>query len=342
MADDRKEPASTPRRLTRRELLGGAAGLAMAGAFGLPLACRRAAPPPERAAHPTVGPGESPLAGPSAGAGAEGAAPSPPAGELPRATVVLVRHEQVLGPGRRIDAGVLAGMLEEGVTRLTAALTPDEAWARLFTPRDIVGIKSNHWRFLPTPPELEQAIRQRLLALGIPEQQLAVDDRGVRTNLLFARASALINVRPARTHHWAGVGSCIKNYIMFADDPPGWHADACADLAGLWELPTVRGKTRLNILVMLTPLFHGKGPHHFDPRYTWEYKGLLLGTDPVAVDATGLRILQAQRRLHFGSAEPLPVSPKHVAYAETRHRLGVADPARIEVVKLGWAEGALI
>ena len=44
---------------------------------------------------------------------------------------------------------------------------------------------------------------------------------------------------------------------------------------------------RLNILVMLTPQFHGVGPHSFSSRFTWPYGGLLVGTDPVAVDATG-------------------------------------------------------
>ena len=44
---------------------------------------------------------------------------------------------------------------------------------------------------------------------------VGVDDRGVRTNPVFARATALINVRPLRTHAWSGLGTCLKNYIMF-------------------------------------------------------------------------------------------------------------------------------
>jgi hypothetical protein len=36
------------------------------------------------------------------------------------------------------------------------------------------------------------------------------------------------------------------------------------------------------------------------------------------------------------------MNPHHIQLAETRHHLGVCDPARIELVRLGWSEGALI
>ena len=133
----------------------------------------------------------------------------------------------------------------------------------------------------------------------------------------------------------------LKNYITF-DNPPDYHADACADLAKLWELPMVKGKTRLNVLVMLTPQFHNVGPHHFDPEYTWPYKGLVLSTDPVAADAVGLRIIQAKRREHFGEDRPLQPTAHHIQLAETTHGLGVADMERIDLVRLGWTEEELI
>lgn len=256
--------------------------------------------------------------------------------------VVLVRDPEVLRSDGKPDADVLARMLDQAVAALLDESDAAAAWPRLISPDDIVGIKSNVWRFLPTPRELEDAIRERVMAVGVSQDRIAVDDRGVLWSPVFQKATALINVRPMRTHHWAGVGSCLKNYIMFSPDPPSWHGDSCANLAGLWNLPLVRGKTRLNVLVLLTPLFHGKGPHHFQARYTWEYKGLLVGIDPVAVDATGLRILEAKRRDVFGRHQPFSVPPKHIRIAEEKYHLGVADPSRIEVQKIGWTEGALI
>jgi hypothetical protein len=138
------------------------------------------------------------------------------------------------------------------------------------------------------------------------------------------------------------LGTCLKNYVTFVSDIPDYHPDSCADLAKIWYLPQVKGKTRLNILIMLHPLFHGIGPHHFSRNYTWEYNGILVGQDPVAVDATGLRILQAKRREFFGRERPLQVPAKHIFLADTRHKLGVSDPDRIELIKLGYKEGIFI
>ena len=96
------------------------------------------------------------------------------------------------------------------------------------------------------------------------------------------------------------------------------------------------------ILVMLTPLFHGVGPHHFNKEYTWPYKGIIAGFDPVAVDSVGLQIIQSRRREYFGEDKPLNPPAKHILLADTRHHLGTADPEMIELVKLGWKEGAMV
>jgi hypothetical protein len=233
-------------------------------------------------------------------------------------------------------------MLDDGVKRLLEAKSVGEAWRRLVSAKDTVGIKSNVWSYLPTPPALERAIRRRVTAAGVPAGRIDVDDRGVLRSDLFKRATALINVRPMRTHHWSGVGTLLKNYIMFVPDPPRYHPDSCAALGAIWKLPIVAGKTRLNILVMLTPLFYGVGPHHYDPQYVWRYNGLLLGTDPVAVDATGLRILMAKRRAHFKEERRMRPPAKHIEIADRKYHLGTADPRRIELVKLGWTADALI
>jgi uncharacterized Fe-S center protein len=189
---------------------------------------------------------------------------------------------------------------------------------------------------------LEEAIRHEVLSVGVKPSDVAVDDRGVRGNAVFQRATALINVRPMRTHHWSGLGTCIKNVIMFVPRPPEYHDDACAPLGAMWKLPQLEGKVRLNVLVMLTPQFHGVGPHSFSREFVWPYYGLIVGTDPVAVDATGARIIQARRNLYFGEERPISPRPHHIVYADTRYGLGNSDPERIELIRLGTAEGALI
>jgi hypothetical protein len=93
---------------------------------------------------------------------------------------------------------------------------------------------------------------------------------------------------------------------------------------------------------MLTPLFHGIGPHHFSRRYIWPYHGLLVSTDPVAADAIGARIIQAKRNAFFGENRPISPPPLHIAAADSRFGLGNSRPDRIELVKLGWKKDVLV
>ena len=256
--------------------------------------------------------------------------------------VILIRHEGVINDSRIVNKAVIRDMLDKAVRELTGYNETQTAWKSLIMPKDVVGIKSNVWGRLRTPLELEDAIKNRVMEVGVPGDKISIRDRGLLDDKVFTEGTALINVRPMRTHDWSGVGSLIKNYITFTRKPWSYHPDTCADLATLWDLPMVKGKTRLNILVMLTPLFHGIGPHHYNKKFIWAYKGLIVGFDPVAVDSVGVRILQAKRKEYFGEERPIKPPVKHIFLADTRHHLGTADPEKIDLVKLGWKEGILI
>jgi len=271
-----------------------------------------------------------------------GASTRSEAGVEDRTRVVLIRNSKVLGPEGKLDGNILQTMLDEAVQALVNEKTPLQAWQRLFKKSDVVGIKSNVWRHLPTPVEMEEAIRHRLLDVGIPGNALAVDDRGVLNNPVFLKSTALVNVRPIRTHHWSGVGTCLKNYIMFVRDPSNYHDEGCSDLGKIWTLPLVKGKTRLNILVALTPQFFGRGPHSIDRRYLWPYQGLIAGLDPVSVDAVGAELLRRKRVAYFREDRDLDVQPIHIVVADKKYRLGPSDLNRIEIIKLGWQEDTLI
>lgn len=256
--------------------------------------------------------------------------------------VVLVRDPKAVLELRKFDGAVVQKMLDDAVTTLFGVKDPAAAWKKIVGPGDTVGIKTNVWNFLPTGKEIEDAIRKRVLEAGVAEEKLAIADRGVLQNTIFQNATVLINARPARVHYWSGMGSCIKNYIMFVPKPPEYHGDACADLATIWSLPHVKDRTRLNILVMLTPQYHNIGPRGFSEKYLWPYGGMIVGQDVVAVDSTGYRIIQAKRLEVFGEDRPLETSAHHISLADTRHNLGRSDPKDIELIKLGWAEGVLV
>jgi hypothetical protein len=256
--------------------------------------------------------------------------------------VILIRDKRVLSASGSLAPESLEKMLDEAVAALLSTSDPASAWQKLIRPDDIVGIKSNVWGYLPTPSALERAVQNRLMAVGVKAENISVDDRGIRENSVFKNATALINVRPLRTHHWSGLGTLIKNYIMFVSHPWLYHGNACERLGTIWKKPLVKGKTRLNILVMLTPLFHGIGPHHFSKQYIWPYCGLIVSTDPVAADATGARIIQAKRNDHFGTYRPISPPPRHIEAADKKYALGNSHPDRIELVKLGWEEDGLV
>ncbi len=256
--------------------------------------------------------------------------------------VVLVRHPEAMDDAGAYNAEVIEGMLDDAVTELFGVDDPVEAWRGLVGPRDVLGIKSNVWRYLPTPGPVEQWIRRRAIDAGVLDENISIRDRGVLDDPIFQRATALANARPLRAHHWSGIGGCIKNYIPFVRQPWTYHGDSCADLGALWKLPIVEGKTRLNILVVMRPQFYNLGPHHFDTQYIWPYKGLLVGTDPVALDALGVELLAAKRSVFFDEEPRGGTSTRHVGLADTRHGIGISDRARIELVKLGWAEDILI
>jgi len=258
----------------------------------------------------------------------------------PAAKVVLIRNAEVLAQPDKMQE-ILQSMLDEAVKALLETNEPLEAWGRLIKSSDVVGVKTNEWAKLPTPKALEGAIKRRLLDVGVPEKNMDIDDRGVLKNPIFHRATGLVNVRPLRTHRWAGVGTCLKNYIQFDPDRPSFHEEACAALGKIWTYPIVQGKTRLNILSALTPQFYGRGSN-FDTRYVWPYRGLIVGTDPVAVDTVGAHLLQVKRIAFFGEDRALDALPSHIIVADKKYHLGVSDLNRIQLIKLGWMEEALI
>jgi len=271
-----------------------------------------------------------------------GATVARPASAAERSKVVLIRDAAALDDKSAINGEVVQRMLDEAVTTLFGTDTPQEAFGMMVSKNQTVGIKTNVWAYLPTPSAVEDAIKRRVMDVGVPEEKIGIDDHTVRTNPLFQNADSIINTRPLRTHYLSGVSGCMKNLIMFSESQMKWHPNSCEDLGLLQTLPEVKGRLRLHVLCALTPQFHGRGPHHFSRRYVWNYKGLIVGTDVVAVDAVALQLLMAKRTEVLGASRALPPVPIHIERADKVHGLGNSDMANIDLIKLGWQEDILI
>ena len=99
--------------------------------------------------------------------------------------VILIRHRDVLDQDGKIQPEILKKMVDEAVAALLSEKDPLPAWRKLFQPSDVVGIKSNSWRDMPTPKELEAVLKGRLIDVAIPEKDIAFRTVGLEPTLPF-------------------------------------------------------------------------------------------------------------------------------------------------------------
>ncbi|MGB4704884.1 MAG: DUF362 domain-containing protein [Candidatus Saccharicenans sp.] len=253
-----------------------------------------------------------------------------------KSLVVLIRDEKVFDDQMNVNKKILAGMVDRLLLEITGKKNSGEAWLSLISPKDVVGLVPTPM-MNPTHEELMEIIKESLLAVGVPEENIR---RAQGRNVDLTPITALISLPGLKAHWLTGIGTVIKNYIMYSGAPRNYHYEDSARLGEIWHLPQVKGKTRLIIVDALRPVCD-KGPQ-FDPRYRWPYKGLLAGTDPVALDAVGLRIIQAKRDQLRG--EPWPISPPPICIeaADRVYKLGHSQLENIEIKRIGWDKEILI
>jgi hypothetical protein len=255
-----------------------------------------------------------------------------------RSMVVLIRDEAALDAENKGNPKVVEAMLDKAVCRLAGKDDPAEAWKTYIRPDDTVGIKTTVY-MISTSDEAIAAVRAGARKAGVPDERILAGDREASPGK-SKPVTALLNVPSLKAHHMSGIGCAIKNYIIYHANPASMHSDSCAELGAAWQEPAIKGKTRLIVVDALLPLFD-KGPQ-VTPKYRWPYRGLVVGTDPVAVDNVCLHIIQAKRDAYKGEPWPVSPPPKSIAVADTKCHLGTSDPAKIHLIKMGWDRDALI
>ena len=251
--------------------------------------------------------------------------------------VVIVRDKNVMDAELNVDTAILQSMLDRTVLMVTGKKTIPEAWSVLIKPDDIVGLVTTP-HLNPTHPEMVEVVKASLIKeVGISENRIVMAQGGKRRP---GRCTALISM-PALKGHWlTGIGTVLKNYIMYSGRPSRYHDERSAKLGEIWLIPEVNAKTRLVLVDALYPLCD-KGPQP-DPRYKWPYNGLIAGTDPVAVETVCLKILNAKRQALRG--EPWPISPPPVCIeaADKAYGLGTSKLEEIKISHYGWEEDLFI
>lgn len=250
--------------------------------------------------------------------------------------VILVRDEKVMSGGRNIDAGILKSMLTEAVTRMARKSSLKEAWLSLLNPTDVVGLVSTP-HLNPTHREVVDLVRESLVESGFPASKVVEAQGGPDR----AKACTALIALPALKAHWlTGIGTVLKNYITYSGYPSSYHDANNARLGEIWLMPHVKGKTKIILVDALHPLCD-KGPQP-DPRYLWDYKGLIAGRDPVAVESVCLKIINQKRQALRGEPWPLSPPPLCVTAADEKYGLGTSRWEEIRLDKFGWTENILV
>ncbi len=252
------------------------------------------------------------------------------------AAVILVRDQKALSTANQVDVRALRQMLADTLVQATGQRSERDAWRSLVKPADIVGlVPTPHLN--PTHKELIDTVRNSLVEASIPAANIRTAQGGPEQ----ARACTALIALPALKAHWlTGIGTVLKNYIMYSGEPSRYHDENNARLGAIWNMPHVKGKTRLVLVDALRPLCD-KGPQP-DPRYMWNYNGLIAGSDPVAVETVCLKIITEKRQALRGEPWPLSPPPLCVAAADETYGLGTSKLSEIKIVRSGWDRDSLV
>jgi len=250
--------------------------------------------------------------------------------------VTIVRDQNAMDSSKNVDNTILEKMLEQTLIKVTGQKNSKEAWLSLVKPGDNIGlVPTPHLN--PTHDELVDAVKRSLMDVGIPEGRIKLAQGGPSRP---KECDALIALPALKAHWLTGIGTVLKNYIMYSGSPSSYHHSDSTKLGEIWNLPFVKGKTKLVLVDSLYPLCD-KGPQP-DPRYQWPYNGLIAGTDPVAVETVCLKIITEKRKAIRGEPWPLSPPPICVEAADKVYGLGTSRMDAIKIEHYGWEKDLLL
>jgi uncharacterized protein (DUF362 family) len=160
----------------------------------------------------------------------------------------------------------------------------------------------------------------------------------------------IVNLPVLKHHQSAGVTICLKNMSHgMVNNVNRSHLTPTQNACGVFipsvvSLPVIRQKATLHICDGVRASFHG-GPGA-KPAYVWEHKTMYFATDPVALDKTGWKAIDA-KRASVGMASIALSKPdkdstylncqvEHIEFAGALG-LGEFDDAKVDVKRVKLA-----
>ena len=118
------------------------------------------------------------------------------------------------------------------------------------------------------------------------------------TKLLTEELTVVINVPVMKHHGIAGVSGCLKNLAFGSvDNTSRFHSNPIncnPAIADIFAHTVLKDKVVLNIVDGLLAAFDG-GPE-YDPNGVWQYGGILISQDPVALDQIIYQTIEEKRK----------------------------------------------
>ena len=280
--------------------------------------------------------------------------------QVVRAETILVPQgifaPKVLYPEGRVDFDVVEKLVDQGMQSLVGR-SDATAWQNFFAPNARVGIMIEAGKY-PVQSATVEVLIDRLVGAGVLPSRIVVfggderelftagfnvnhDPSGVRvlgaesegyrgglSRIILEYCDVIINVAPLRADPDLGMAGCVAGMLAAVPNVTRVAARRQPEsLPAAVSNPVLRTRTKLHLLEAYLPLLDMQG----QTRVTYQYRGLLMGTDPVALDVIGRKILQGCRDAHKQAPWPLPERPDYLQIAADQYRLGQADPKMITV-----------
>ncbi len=154
------------------------------------------------------------------------------------------------------------------------------------------------------------------------------------SRILTRTCTVLISVGVMKDHDLAGISAGLKNLFGLIHNPNKYHDNTCDPyVADVANMPEVRRKLRLTVVDgTLAQCHNGPG---YNPAYAWNFNGVVVGTDPVAVDRVVCEILDRRRREK--GLKSLREAGRWPSYLLTaaKYGLGEADLSKINILEEG-------
>ena len=293
-----------------------------------------------------------------------------------KSRIIISSDPKIFTKSNSLDSNKLESILDYGMQAFFDVDNIQDAWKKVVKPGEVIGLKVNCLSGLgSTNVELVEIICEKLLQVGIKKNDIVIWDRqnsdledgkfkirydnnGIKSigndilgfendfetfgssaslvcQTLTRVCDGVINLPVLRDHGIAGVTIAMKNMFGAIHNPNKFHLNVGNPyIPDVYSYPSIKNKVRLTICDATTAQYEG-GPS-FMPHWRWNYGGLIIGTDPVALDYTGWQIIEKERKNRgLKSLKEIGREPTYIATAaDTNHKLGTNNPKNIELIKV--------